>query len=220
MITQPSADLTHPKVDWGLTRYADAYTRQLQLVKKRFDGDIPDLLIYTEHYPVITIGARIGASKHLLWDQQELHIRGIELERSNRGGDITYHGPGQLVVYPIINLNDRVKDLHLYLRDLEQVVINALRKLGLVTARRKGKTGIWVEQRKIAAIGVAVKHWVTYHGLAININNCLDPFDGIVPCGIKDSTVTSIKKELEIEIDSNEVKDSVEIEFWKQFGNI
>jgi len=220
LITQPSADLTHPKVDWGLTRYADAYTRQLQLVKKRFDGDIPDLLIYTEHYPVITIGARIGASKHLLWDQQELHIRGIELERSNRGGDITYHGPGQLVVYPIINLNDRVKDLHLYLRDLEQVVINALRKLGLVTARRKGKTGIWVEQRKIAAIGVAVKQWVTYHGLAININNCLDPFDGIVPCGIKDSTVTSIKKELEIEIDSNEVKDSVEIEFWKQFGNI
>ena len=192
----------------------------MQLVKKRFDGDIPDLLIYTEHYPVITIGARIGASKHLLWDQQELHIRGIELERSNRGGDITYHGPGQLVVYPIINLNDRVKDLHLYLRDLEQVVINALRKLGLVTARRKGKTGIWVEQRKIAAIGVAVKQWVTYHGLAININNCLDPFDGIVPCGIKDSTVTSIKKELEIEIDSNEVKDSVEIEFWKQFGNI
>ena len=220
MITQPSADLTHPKVDWGLTRYADAYTRQLQLVKKRFDGDIPDLLIYTEHYPVITIGARIGASKHLLWDQQELHIRGIELERSNRGGDITYHGPGQLVVYPIINLNDRVKDLHLYLRDLEQVVINALRKLGLVTARRKGKTGIWVEQRKIAAIGVAVKQWLTYHGLAININYCLDPFDGIVPCGIKDSTVTSIKKELEIEIDSNEVKDSVEIEFWKQFGNI
>ena len=220
MITQPSVDLTHPKVDWGLTRYADAYARQLELVKKRFDGDIPDLLIYTEHYPVITIGARIGASKHLLWDQQELHIRGIELERSNRGGDITYHGPGQLVVYPIINLNDRVKDLHLYLRDLEQVVINALRKLGLVTARRKGKTGIWVEQRKIAAIGVAVKQWVTYHGLAININNCLDPFDGIVPCGIKDSTVTSIKKELEIEIDSNEVKDSVEIEFWKQFGNI
>ncbi len=220
MITQPSVDLTHPKVDWGLTRYADAYARQLQLVKKRFDGDIPDLLIYTEHYPVITIGARIGASKHLLWDQQELHIRGIEVEKSNRGGDITYHGPGQLVVYPIINLNDRVKDLHLYLRDLEQVVINALRKLGLVTARRKGKTGIWIEHRKIAAIGVAVKHWVTYHGLAININNCLAPFDGIVPCGIKDSTVTSIKNELEIEIDSNEVKDSVEIEFWKQFGSI
>ena len=109
MITQPSVDLTHPKVDWGLTRYADAYARQLQLVKKRFDGDIPDLLIYTEHYPVITIGARIGASKHLLWDQQELHIRGIEVEKSNRGGDITYHGPGQLVVYPIINLNDRLK---------------------------------------------------------------------------------------------------------------
>ena len=115
MITQPSADLTHPKVDWGLTRYADAYTRQLQLVKKRFDGDIPDLLIYTEHYPVITIGARIGASKHLLWDQQELHIRGIEFEKSNRGGDITYHGPGQLVVYPIINLNDRLIFLNFFL---------------------------------------------------------------------------------------------------------
>lgn len=220
LISQPAVDLPHSNLDWGLTQYADAYSRQLQLVKKRCDGEIPDTLIHTEHHPVITIGARIGASKHLLWDEQTLRARGIEVVKSNRGGDITYHGPGQLVSYPIISLNDREKDLHLYLRDLEQVVINALGKLGLAAMRREGKTGIWLKQRKIAAIGVAVKHWVTYHGFAININNCLDPFEGIIPCGIEDATVTSMKNELGIEIDLNDVKNSVGIEFWKQFGNI
>lgn len=220
LISQPAVDLPHSNLDWGLTQYTDAYSRQLQLVKKRCDGEIPDTLIHTEHHPVITIGARIGASKHLLWDEQTLRARGIEVVKSNRGGDITYHGPGQLVSYPIISLNDREKDLHLYLRDLEQVVINALGKLGLAAMRREGKTGIWLKQRKIAAIGVAVKHWVTYHGFAININNCLDPFEGIIPCGIEDATVTSMKNELGIEIDLNDVKNSVGIEFWKQFGNI
>lgn len=219
LISQPSVDLPHSIADWGLTRYADAYSRQLQLVKKRCDGEIPDTLVYTEHHPVITIGARIGASKHLLWDPQTLSSRGIELEKSNRGGDITYHGPGQLVGYPIISLNERVKDLHRYLRDLEHVVINTLAKLGLDATRREGKTGIWLKHRKIAAIGVAVKHWITYHGFAININNCLDPFEGIIPCGIEDATVTSVKNELGNEIDLNEVKNSVGVEFWKQFCN-
>lgn len=218
-MSQPSIDPPHSIVDWGITHYADACSQQQVLVKKRIDGKIPDTLIFTEHYPVITIGARIGASKHLIWDQQTLSTRGIEVEKSNRGGDITYHGPGQLVGYPIISLHDRVKDLHRYLRDLEKVVINALANLGLAALRREGKTGIWLKDRKIAAIGVAVKHWTTYHGFAININNCLEPFEGIIPCGIADATVTSVKNELGIEIDLNEVKNSVGIEFWKQFAN-
>ena len=218
LLSHPSAEPTHSNEDWGLTRYADAYSRQLALVKKRLEGEALDTLVFTEHHPVITIGARFGASEHLLWDQQTLNARGIEVERSNRGGDITYHGPGQIVGYPIISLINRVKDLHLYLRELEQVVINALGNLGLAAMRREGKTGIWLENRKIAAIGVAVKRWTTYHGFAININNCLEPFAGIIPCGIDDATVTSVKTELGIEVDLNEVKHSVGVEFWKCFG--
>jgi lipoyl(octanoyl) transferase len=202
-------------VDWGRTRYVPAWRRQEDLVARRLAGGIGDTLVFTEHEPVYTLGVRLGAARHLLWDTDELARRGIEVVETNRGGDITYHGPGQIVGYPIISLS-ACRDLHAYLRFLEQVLINALGSLGLATDRRPGQTGIWLGPRKIAAIGVAVKRWVTYHGFALNVNNDLAPFTGIVPCGIADGTVTSLKQELGREFDLAEVKRVLAAEFWRQ----
>jgi lipoyl(octanoyl) transferase len=204
-------------VDWGRTRYTPAWRRQEDFVARRLAGEIGDTLIFTEHEPVYTIGVRLGAAQNLLWDPAELARRGIDLVETNRGGDITYHGPGQIVGYPIIDLATR-KDLHAYLRFLEQVLINALGNLGLAADRRPGKTGIWLGPRKIAAIGVAVKRWVTYHGFALNVNNDLAPFAGIVPCGITDGTVTSLRQELGHEFDLAGVKAVLAAEFWTQFA--
>src|SRR3954471_4217357 len=199
-------------LDWGRTGYADAWQRQEELVARRNAGEIGDTLVFTEHDPVYTMGVRKGAEQHMIWDEAELARRGIAVFKTNRGGDITYHGPGQIVGYPIINLAAR-KDLHAYLRLLEQVLINTVGTFGLAAARREGKTGIWLGTRKIAAIGVAVKKWTTYHGFALNVNVDLAPFSGIVPCGITDGTVTSMKQELGHELDLTEVKRVLTAEF-------
>lgn len=202
-------------LDWGRTRYAEAWRRQEEVVARRIAGEIGDTLIFTEHEPVFTLGLRSGADTHLVWNAERLEREGIEVVRSNRGGDITYHGPGQLVGYPIVSLAGR-RDLHAYLRFLEQVLINSLGSLGLAAARREGKTGIWLGRRKIAALGVAVRRWVTYHGFALNVNAHLEHFAGIVPCGISasDGTVTSMQAELGREVDFAEVKRVVAAEFW------
>jgi lipoyl(octanoyl) transferase len=199
-------------LDWGRTGYADAWQRQEEMVARRNVGEIGDTLIFTEHDPVYTLGVRKGAEAHLIWDEAELARRGITVAKTNRGGDITYHGPGQIVGYPIINLAAR-KDLHAYLRLLEQVMINTVGTFGLAAARRDGKTGIWLGTRKIAAIGVAVKKWTTYHGFALNVNADLAPFGGIVPCGITDGTVTSIAAELGTAPSPEEVKRVLALEF-------
>ncbi|MBC2594062.1 lipoyl(octanoyl) transferase LipB [Ruficoccus amylovorans] len=193
--------------DWGRTAYEDAFARQLERVEQRLDGEIGDTLILTEHESVYTIGARHGAEKHLLLAPDALASRGIQLAKTNRGGDITWHGPGQIVGYPVISLA-RTRDLHAYLRKIEQLIINVLGSLGLAASRRDGLTGIWLDRRKIAAIGVAVKRWVTYHGFALNVNCDLGNFGGIVPCGITpaEGTVTSISAELGCEADLAEVK--------------
>lgn len=201
-------------LDWGRTGYADAWQRQEELVARRNTGEVGDTLVFTEHDPVYTLGVRKGAEQHMIWDEAELAKRGIAVFKSNRGGDITYHGPGQIVGYPIINLAAR-KDLHAYLRFLEQVLINTVGTFGLAAARREGKTGIWLGPRKIAAIGVAVKKWTTYHGFALNVNADLAPFSGIVPCGITDGTVTSMAAELDREPDPAEVKRVLAAEFWR-----
>lgn len=203
-------------LDWGLTSYASAWHRQDELVAQRLAGEIGDTLIFTEHEPVFTLGLRNGAGANLVWDQARLALEGVEVVQSNRGGDITYHGPGQIVGYPIVNLATH-QDLHAWLRFLEQVLINSLGSLGLAAARREGKTGIWLGSRKIAAIGVAVKRWVTYHGFALNVNANLAHFEGIVPCGIgaADGTVTSLQAELGREIDLAEVKAVLAAEFGK-----
>lgn len=205
--------------DWGFTDYATAYERQLHTVDQRIHGEISDQLIITEHPATYTLGVRAGAENHLLLSQEALATKGIALVNTNRGGDITYHGPGQLVGYPIISLAQQ-RDLHAYLRNLEQAIINALGCMGLAAGRRPGKTGIWLCTRKIAAIGIAVKRWVTYHGFAINVNNDLTPFHDIVPCGIdaSDGSVTSIQQELTQPVALQELKTIVAHEFWGVFG--
>ena len=212
-MSAPATTLAPATLDWGRTGYAAAWRQQEELVARRNAGEIGDTLVFTEHEPVFTLGVRSGAEAHLLWDEAELARRGIAVVRTNRGGDITYHGPGQIVGYPIINLAPR-KDLHAYLRLLEQVLINTVGTFGLAAARREGKTGIWLGPRKIAAIGVAVKKWTTSHGFALNVNTDLAPYSGIVPCGITDGTVTSMAVELGSAPSAEEVKRVLALEFW------
>ena len=209
-------EVSHNTIDWGLTKYKDAWDRQLELVASRQSGKAPDTLVLTEHHPVYTIGARPGAEQHLVWPAQVLSQQGIEVVKTNRGGDITYHGPGQIVGYPIISLQQS-KDLHAYLRNLEEVLIRTVAHFGITAYRRDGKTGIWIEDRKIAAIGVAVKTWITYHGFALNVDPDLQHFSGIVPCGITDGSVTSLAKECQNAPLIGQVKAKLVAEFWKLF---
>lgn len=193
----PSAPANLAVLDWGRTAYADALARQEALQAARLAGTAPDTLVFTEHEPVFTMGLRAGADRHLLWPAERLAAEGVSLHPTNRGGDITYHGPGQLVAYPIVSLDTR-RDLHAYLRFLEDVLIATVARHGLVATRRDGLTGIWIDQRKLAAIGVSVRRWVTMHGLALNVSPDLRHFGGIVPCGIAtaEGTVTSLAAEL------------------------
>jgi lipoate-protein ligase B len=205
-------------VDWGRTAYREAWERQLELVEQRRVDGCPDTLVLTEHEPVFTIGARQGAGEHLVWGADRLREQGIEVVKTNRGGDITYHGPGQIVGYPILSLREK-RDLHAYLRDLEEVLIRTVAHFGITAARREGKTGIWVEDRKIAAIGVAVKSWISYHGFALNVNPKLAHFAGIIPCGITDGSVTSLEKECGTAPLMGQVKSRLILEFWNLFRN-
>jgi len=206
-------------IDWGRTDYEDAFARQKARVDLRRAGDCRDALIFTEHAPVYTMGMRKGAAQHLIWAKAECARKGITVVQSNRGGDITYHGPGQIVGYPILSLAHK-KDLHAYLRDLEEVVIRTLATYGLESARREGKTGIWLDDaRKICAIGVAVRSWVSYHGFALNVCPDMRHFGGIVPCGITDGSVTSLANELNKDVDIQEVKTRLAVEFERVFAN-
>lgn len=203
-------------IDWGFKTYSDALDEQIALVEaKKADLSSPDLLIFTEHNPVFTIGSKKDAASHLLWDEQTLENKAIQLHKTNRGGDITYHGPGQLVIYPIIQLNNR--DLLAYLRKLEIVIIKVLKTFNIEASTREGKTGIWIDDRKICAIGIAVKSWITYHGLALNINPDLNHFKGIIPCGISDGSVTSMQNEISPLPEKKLIKERFVVEFKSVF---
>ena len=205
--------------DWGRTRYPDALPEQIALLKNIQSSPKPqDCLVFTEHEACYTIGSKIGASNHLLWNLQTTDAKGISVYKSNRGGDITYHGPGQMVVYPILKLKDR--DLHAYLRKLESVVIRLLQYFDINAGTRTGKTGIWIADRKICAIGVAVKSWISYHGLALNINPNLDHFEGIIPCGISDGSVTSMARELKEIPEKKYIKERFIVEFKSIFYEV
>lgn len=206
-------------VDWGRTEYKLCLEKQLERVRSRIEGGVSDALIFTEHDPVYTVGARHGSLAHLVADEGFLKKEGIVVQSTNRGGDITYHGPGQIVGYPIISLQQRGRDLHDYLRKLEEVLIRTVRHFGIDASRRGGKTGIWVGSRKIAAIGVAVKQWITYHGFALNVNPNLNHFSGIIPCGITDGTVTSMSAELGKPVLPVSVKPLLALEFWEVFAD-
>ena len=188
------------KINLGRSRYKDAWDIQKKLLELRSQSRIPDSLVLTEHEPVITMG-RAASKTNLLISEKELAVRGIDLFEIERGGDITFHGPGQLVAYPIIDLTARGRDLHQYLRDLENLIIATLDDLGLKSGIRPGLTGVWVGKYKVAAIGVAVSRWISYHGLALNVNTDMDYFKLINPCGITEYPVGSVSQLLGKEID-------------------
>ena len=172
--------------------YRDALACQYALAEQRRLGAVPDTLLLLEHTPVITLG-RGSREADLLTDEADLNARGITVERVDRGGEVSYHAPGQLVGYPILDLRDHGQDLHRYLRDLEEVIVRTLAVYGLQGERVPGRTGVWVGDRKIAALGIKVSRWVSLHGWALNITTDLAPFRrDIVPCGISDRDVTSL----------------------------
>jgi lipoyl(octanoyl) transferase len=182
--------------DLGRRSYAPVWELQRQLARQRSSGELAhDVLLLVEHEPVITLGrgTRPGS---LPLSPAELARRGIEVHEVERGGDVTYHGPGQLVGYPIFNLRQHREDLHWYLRTLEASLVRALDGIGIPAGLVPGLTGVWTRGRKIASIGVHVKQWVTYHGFALNVTTELSYFDLIVPCGIRDVVMTSAALEL------------------------
>ncbi len=180
-------------VHLGETEYTACWEIQRELHSRRRAGRCDDTLLLTTHPHVYTIG-KSGDDDHLLAGEDELARSGAEVVHTDRGGDITYHGPGQLVAYPIIDLNDHGADVHRYLRDLEEVVIGTIAGFGLKGEREPGYTGVWVGGEKIAAIGVKVAGWVTMHGFALNVNSDLSWFQRIIPCGITHLGVTSMER--------------------------
>jgi lipoyl(octanoyl) transferase len=215
-------------VDVGLIGYAEAWELQKRLVAARKAGVIEDVLLLCEHPHVITLG-RNGKREHLLASEQVLRQKGVEFISSDRGGDITYHGPGQLVGYPILNLGDIRKDVVWYVRMLEEVMIRASADFGISAERVTGRTGIWVKstndphapgatEEKLGAIGVHISRWVTSHGFAYNVSTDLRYFDLIVPCGISGRKATSLEKLLERAVTRKEVAQPVVRNFGEVFG--
>ena len=189
----------------GRIPYGEALKYQEELVRLRRKGEVPDQLLLLEHPPVVTMGTSSQES-HLLLSEVERARKGIELFEVGRGGDVTYHGPGQLVGYPILSLAPDRKDLHRYLRDLEEVLITTLASFGIRAKREDGYTGVWAEEGKLAAIGVRVSSgWITSHGFALNIDPDLDHFSAIVPCGIHDRSVASMVEVLGRPVEPEEV---------------
>src|SRR5215212_533404 len=182
--------------DLGTMAYGEALDLQRAVAKARISGELSeDLMLLVEHPPVVTLG-RSFKQPHLLASPELLRARGVELFEVERGGDVTFHGPGQLVGYPIVDLKRHRKDLHWYLRQVEEVLIRALETYGLHGERSEGLTGVWVDGRKIASIGVHARDWVTWHGFALNVATELSYFDLMVPCGIQQVTMTSVEREL------------------------
>ena len=201
-------------LEWGLLAYGEAFERQLALVEDRIAGISPDRLVLEEHPHVITIG-RSGGLKDLRISREALKQKGVEFYQVDRGGMATFHGPGQLVAYPIIKLQQ--KDLHHYLRTLLQTVAAVLRNYGLKPELKEGSPGIWVGSNKIACVGIAVRRWVTYHGIALNVSVDLKAFNWIIPCGHRDETITSMAHELRRPIDLDGVKQHLIKEFFHSF---
>ena len=202
----------------GLTPYAEALEYQRAVARAVISGEIADdVLLLVEHPPVVTLG-RSSKERHLLASPEMLAARGIELFEVERGGDVTFHGPGQLVGYPIIDLKRHRRDLHWYLRTLEGALIAALGELGIEAERNPGFTGVWTKGRKIASIGVHARDWVTWHGFALNVSTNLSYFDVIVPCGIEAVTMTSIEAELGREPTWSETEAAVIAAFGSAFS--
>ncbi|MBU1061352.1 MAG: lipoyl(octanoyl) transferase LipB [Candidatus Omnitrophica bacterium] len=201
-------------IDLGITDYLEAYEIQMGLVKEVSAGISEDTLLITEHRPVITIG-RKGSWDSILRSKEELFSRGIDVFNIDRGGDVTYHSPGQIVSYPIFRLIDEARDIHNFLDFLEAVGKSFLMQYGIISEDRPGDRGLWVEGKKIGSIGIGVKKWVTYHGIAINIDPDMAPFSFIKPCGMESVKVTSLRDVLCREIDLEDAKSKLELSFKK-----
>lgn len=200
--------------DLGIIDYSDAYQYQMECVKHVLN-DQPQTLIFCEHPPVLTLG-RLGTDQHIFATADELIAQKVKVHRIDRGGEVTLHAPGQLVIYPILNLNIWKKDLRAYLHSLEEVAIDLLKEFGIVAERNSGKTGVWIHPKKIVSIGVGVKKWISYHGLAINVNTDLKLFSFIRPCGLNVS-MTSMKEILGRDISLETVKNNLIKIFSKHF---
>jgi len=203
-------------IDLGIIDYESAYKIQSSLIKKRVGGAITDTVLLLEHKPVITIG-RSGKFGNIV-NLKKIKEMNIEIKYADRGGDVTYHGPGQLVIYPIINLNNLKKDIRRYIDTLEFLLYKIFNKFGLKIMLIPGRRGAWIENRKIASIGIAIKKWVAYHGLSINVNMDLSPFNFIKPCGYTDIRITSILNEIKRFVTVDNIKDIVKNEFTSVIG--
>jgi lipoyl(octanoyl) transferase len=203
----------------GLVHYDEALELQRALVEDRRAGRIGDTLLLLEHPHVITMGvATRRAASHILAPPEVLAARGVLVREAGRGGDVTYHGPGQLVGYPILDLRPDRCDVHRYVRDLEEVLIRAAATFGVSAGRLDGLTGVWVGEEKLAAIGVRISRWITSHGFAFNVNTDLDYFRLIVPCGIADRGVTSLARLLGRPVPMAAVEEAVATAFGQVFG--
>jgi len=219
--------------DLGLKDYKEVWEYQNELFQKVIDIKLanrerekqestPNYFLFTEHPHVYTLG-KSGNMNNLLLSEDQLKEKGVTFFKSNRGGDITYHGPGQIIGYPIIDLDNFFPDIHLYMRKLEEVIILTIADYGLKGERSKGETGVWLDvgtpfARKICALGVRTSRWVTMHGFALNVTTDLGYFDHIIPCGIKGKAVTSLKAELEKVIPQEEIKIRILKHFSKVFN--
>ena len=202
----------------GLVPYADGLELQRQLVDDRKADRIPDTLLLLQHPHVLTIGVKKDGRSHILAPPDRLTSLGVEVFETGRGGDVTYHGPGQLVGYPILDLNPDRRDVHKYVRDLEEAMIRVCADYGLAAGRVKGFSGAWIGDEKIGAIGVRISRWITSHGFAFNVATDIDFFNLIVPCGIADKGVTSLASKLGRAPAMTEVEDRLVDQFAAVFG--
>lgn len=204
--------------DWGLIEFNEAWRRQRELSDAILHHDHPDTLVFCQHPPVITLGRNTQAGS-VLASRELLQGMGVDVIEINRGGEATIHNPGQLVGYPIFNLQRSKPDLHWFLRTIEQCIIDALAEFSIASGRVDSLTGVWIgEQNKICAIGIHCSRWVTSHGFALNVSNDLDLFSMIIPCGITERGVTSINRVLQAEIDLFAVQQAVKNQFLAKFS--
>jgi lipoyl(octanoyl) transferase len=200
----------------GLVPYADGLELQRALVEERRARRIPDTLLLLQHPHVVTIGVKKDGRSHIIATPEQLAERGVEVFDTGRGGDVTYHGPGQIVGYPILDLNPDRRDVHKYVRDLEEVMIRVCADYGVAAGRIKGLSGAWIGDAKIGAIGVRISRWITSHGFAFNVTTDVDFFNLIVPCGIADRGVTSLAAAIGRVPELSEVEDR----FVEHFANV
>ncbi len=204
--------LSHNILDLGLSDYNDTWKLQKKLQSKRILGEIEDHLLLVEHPPVFTLGKN-ASKQHIINNSED-----VSIIQTDRGGNITFHGPGQLVCYPILDLNHYKRSITWYMRELEQLIIDVLGEYDIKASRKKGLTGTWVKDKKIAALGVRISRWVTMHGFSLNINPDLNFYKNIIPCGIKEYGVTSMAKIMGSEVPSmNEIKAKITKHFTKNF---